>query len=181
MKNSYTGARVLTDEKLTCAIRQCLDSQRRLPAPRPDHRAESGKKLQAFCTISIAGTIKQSTGPCEGKTHGITEDGMAVLAERRFAPGSAVQIEVRLPEGQTVNLSGLVVDSTGLNPKLYLTRIRFCNASPSLPSSTDDGAAQRAEPSFPANAKSGDDRSTGVQETGTQQQRRERDLPARID
>ena len=176
MKDLYPGAGVLTDEKLNCAIRQCLDSQRRVPEPRPDHRAESRKRLQAFCTISIAGSIKQSTGPCEGKTHGVAEDGMAVLAERRFAPGSAVQIEVRLPEGPTVMLSGLVVDSTGLDPRSYLTRIRFCNASPSLPSLKDEGAAQGPEPSLLTNAKGDDVGSPSVQETDLPQQRQERDL-----
>lgn len=176
MKNSYAGGGLLTDEKLTCAIRQCLDSQRRVPAPRRGQRVESDKRLQASCTISFAGTINQSTGPCEGMTRGVTEDGMAVLAARRFAPGSTVQIDVQLPEGQKVNLFGLVVDSTGLNPRSYLTRIRFCNPSSSLPSPTDFGAVQGAEPSLPTTAKRDEVGSPGVQETGTGQQRQERDL-----
>lgn len=176
MRNSHTRARAPTIETLTRAVRQCLDSQRRVPAPRPDQHAEYDKGLQASCTISLTQTINRSTRPCEGKTRGVTEDGMAVLAARRFAPGSAVQIEVRLPEGQTVNLTGLVVDSTGLNARSYLTRIRFCDSNSSLPSLAKAGATHGAKPSLPATARTDDVGSPGVQETGSQHQRQERDL-----
>ena len=138
MKILQDGVGLQKSDRLARGIRQCLDSQNRAPASRSNDADSSDRRLQAPCTISLDRIRTPTAAAWTGKIHGVTEDGAAVLVERRIAPGSFVWIEVRLPEGGTAQLTGHVVDSTALNRSWHLTRIRFSDSgSSSLPLATD--------------------------------------------
>ena len=143
MKIFQDGVGFQKSDRLARGIRQCLDSQNRAPSSRSNDADSSDRRLQAPCTISLDRIRTPTSATWTGKTHGVTEDGAAVLVERRIAPGSFVWIEVRLPEGGTAQLTGHAVDCTALNCSWHLTRIRFSDCgSSSLPAVTD----HRSEP-----------------------------------
>lgn len=143
MKILQDGVGLQKSDRLARGIRQCLDSQNRAPASRSNDADSSDRRLQAPCTISLDRIRTPTAAAWTGKIHGVTEDGAAVLVERRIAAGSFVWIEVRLPEGGTAQLTGHVVDSTALNQSWYLTRIRFSDTgSSSIPAEADHRSAR---------------------------------------
>lgn len=179
MKSLQDGVGFQKSDRLARGIRQCLDSQSRAPAPRADHTDSSGRRLEAPCTISLEPIKNPKAVAWTGKTHGVTEDGTAVLVERRFAPGSFVWIEVRLPEGGSAQLMGHVVDTTALSHSWHMTWIRFSDTRLSSLPVTADHRSVRNEREDRAKPTPTAVQVKGAQEPEVQserQDRQERDL-----
>lgn len=179
MKILQDGVGLQKSDRLARGIRQCLDSQGRAPASRSNEPDSSDRRLQAPCTISLDRIKTPTAAAWTGKIHGVTEDGAAVLVEKRIAPGSFVWIEVRLPEGGTAQLTGHVVDSTALNRSWHLTRIRFSEAGSSPLPVASDSRSEHTEREGRAKTKPTVGRTAIPQEPEVRsdmEDRRERDL-----